>query len=151
MNTTTIALRRMILHLPIAEFRPKPVGPCIFLKNRQKQALRAALLKRVTFKCDMNLPSQSDVSEGGSHQHQSDPPFKFEPITAQHVNQAYQGTVRIKTPIGSLSSTPRPEVPLLCKDRRIWHFRHRYSNADEVEHMVVLFECSPTSSSRLPS
>src|SRR3954471_19559784 len=61
MNTATIALRRMILHLAITEFRPKPAGHGVFLKNRQKQSLRAAL-ERITFKCDMNLPSQSDIS-----------------------------------------------------------------------------------------
>src|SRR5271165_5187325 len=33
----TIALRRMILHLAIAELRPKPVRASVFLKNRQRQ------------------------------------------------------------------------------------------------------------------
>jgi hypothetical protein len=61
MNTATVALRRMILNLTIAEFRPEPVGLSVFLKNRQKQPLRAAL-ERVSFKGALNLASQSGIS-----------------------------------------------------------------------------------------
>ena len=95
MNAATIAFRRMILHLAIAEVRPKPMGASVLFKNRQEQTLRSAR-ERVTFKCAMNLPSQSAISCGGSNQHQSDPPFEFDAMIAEDVEQGDQCIIRIE-------------------------------------------------------